>query len=360
MTSKTTKHSLARPGKQLGVLPARICGLFLLLLPFGDTLFAQGFQFDSGFPLEVMHVSIIGSDEEFTILLDSDMGHDGFVYLVDMYNYQIVAVDPAGEIAWRSGGQGQGPGEFRTPYRISAAPDGTVYVFDRFGSAISRFSRQGEFIDRRQVDFSFESVDGFVVHADDRIAISGTTSYGVPSDSAVHVFGPDFRHLRSFAPLPTAENRMVLSYHGAGPITLAADGNLIYVRRLPYDIYHYSVDGERLATFEGPFKYDVTADDLITVEERAGGLTISRPHVERPFFQPAVLLSDSSFVVDRREGEHRYWDLYTTSGGYVASTSVPEDWGVLVGYDKDRGVLWATGEHLLKPVLRRIQVSVRR
>ena len=336
-------------------------GLFLLFLPLpGDTGFAQDFQFDPGFPMEVADVSIIGSDEEFTVLLDADIGKNGFVYLVDMYNYQIVAVDPTGEIAWKSGGQGQGPGEFRTPYRLAVAPDSTVYVFDRFGSAISRFSRQGEFIDRKQVDFSFESVDGFVVHADGKITISGTTSYGVPRDSAVHVFDPDFRHLRSFAPLPTAENRMVLSYHGAGPITLTPKGNLIYVRRLPYDIYHYSIDGERLAALEGPFKYDVTADDVITVQERAGGLTISRSDVERPFFQPAVALSDSSFVVGRREGERRYWDLYTLSGGYVGSTSVPEDWGVLVGYDKSRSVLWTTGEHLLKPVLRRINVSVRR
>ena len=310
--------------------------------------------------MAVTDVSIIGSDEEFTVLLDADLGRNGTVYLVDMYNYQIVAVDPTGKIAWKSGGQGRGPGEFRTPYRLAVAPDGTVYVFDRFGSAISRFSSRGEFIDRRHVDFSFETVDGFVVHADGRIAISGTTSYGVPSDSAVHVFDPDFRHLRSFAPLPTAENRMVLSYHGAGPITPTAEGNLIYVRRLPYDIYHYSIDGERLGTSEGPFKYDVTADDLITVQERAGGLTISRPDVERPFFQPAVPLSDSSFLVGRREGEHRFWDLYTFGGGYVGSTSVPRDWGIVVGYDEDRSVLWTKGEHLLRPVLRRIHVSFRR
>ncbi len=321
---------------------------------------AQEFQFDADFPMELIDVSIIGLEEEFGVLLDSDLGWDGVVYLLDYSNSQVIAVDPSGEVAWRRGGEGQGPGEFRTPYRLTEARDGVLHVFDLYGRAISRFSPDGEFIDRRQVQATFEAVTDLVVHPDGRTAISGTSSYGVAMGWAVHVFTPDLRHVHSFGPLPTAENPMALSYHGAGPLTATPEGDLLYVRRLPYDIHRYSLDGDHLATFDTPFEYDVTADDRLNFEEReGGGITTSRSDVEMPRFGEAVMLADSLFVVSRREGDRRFLDLFTYDSGYVGTASIPADWGSLVGFDRNRGFLWTTGEHLLQPVLRRLHITLK-
>ncbi|MYC88939.1 MAG: hypothetical protein F4X22_11980 [Gemmatimonadales bacterium] len=105
---------------------------------------------------------------------------------------------------------------------------------------------------------------------------------------------------------------------------------------------------------EAPFEYGLTADDAVAITERAGRVEVRRPPVEFPFFSAAVALTDSTFLVPRRQGDARYWDFFTTGGRHLGSTAIPSEWGVAIGYDAERGVLWGRGEHLMEPVLRRI------
>ncbi|WP_419167057.1 6-bladed beta-propeller [Candidatus Palauibacter sp.] len=323
-------------------------------------LIAQQFQFDLGFPLVLEDVSIRGAEEDLGVLMDSALGPDGFVYVADVSSMQIIAFDPNGDVAWKSGRQGEGPGEFRGLYRITVGADGTIHAFDRATSSISRLTSDGSFVDRRRLEFAFPAMNDLVATADGRVAVSGITSYGFPTDSAVHVFDSELAYVRSFAPAPTAENSLALTYSGAGTVALTPAGDVLFVRRIPYEVYHYSLAGARLnGVIEAPFEYDFTADDVVTIEERAGRIEISRPQTEFPFFSAAVALTDSTFLVPRRQGESRHWDFFTTTGRYLGSTSIPSDWGVLIGYDSERRVLWARGEQKLEPVLRRLEVELR-
>lgn len=329
-----------------------------LLLALSESLAAvQQVRFDEGFPLIVEEVSIVGATQDLGITMDAALGPDGSIYVADMGSMQIVAFDQFGDLAWRSGGSGDGPGEFRALYRLAVASDGRIYAFDPSANAVSRFSPAGSFIDRRQLEFGFSKMDDLVVGPGSRMAIAGITPRGPAPDSAIHVFDSELQYINSYAPAPVAMNPMSLSYSGAGTIALTPEGRSLFVRRLPYEIYEYSLEGRRVNFIEAPFSYDLTPDDVVTINEGAGRFEISRPTKDVPAFHAATSLTDSTFIVSRREGTARYWDLFTRSGSHVASTEVPNDWGVIVGYDRARNVLWVLGRHQLEPVLHRLRLD---
>ncbi|MCY3601217.1 MAG: hypothetical protein OXN85_14720 [Gemmatimonadetes bacterium] len=339
-------------------LPMLLGLLWQLLEASIDPLAAlQQAQFDEGFPLRVEEISIVGLEHELGIVADAALGPDGSVHVADMGNAEVVAFDHTGDLAWRSGGSGDGPGEFRALYRLTVAADGTVYVYDPSANAISRLSSAGSFIDRQQLAFGFAKMDDLVVDGDGRLAIVGIAPRGPSPDSAIHVFDSELLYVSSFAPAPVAANPMSLAYSGAGTIALTPDGRALFVRRLPYEIHDYSLTGRRFTVIEAPFSYDLTPDDAISITEQSDRIEFGRPTSEVPVFHAAISLTDSTFVVGRREGTSRYWDLFTRDGRHIASTSVPNDWGVMVGYDLGRRVLWVLGEHRFEPVLRRLRLD---
>lgn len=74
------------------------------------------------------------------ILLD-----DGTACVIDTYWTRIECRESSGA-AFRFGGDGEGPGEFRYPNDIVRGPDGTIGVLDSRLSRMSFFDRKGEFL----------------------------------------------------------------------------------------------------------------------------------------------------------------------------------------------------------------------
>ncbi len=329
----------------------------VLTAPLG----AQTPEFAPEFPLVLESVEIYGAADDLGVLIDSELGPDGSVYLADMANSAIVVYSPLGELAWTAGGKGQGPGEFRTIYRMTVDLSGQIYVLDRSGNAVSRFTSTGEFIDRKQISFNFSHVDDMVVTTAGDVVVSGVTELGEGiRDSAVHVFDAELNHVRSFGPLPEAEDRRVLSYWGAGGLSITVDGQVVYTRRLPYEVYIYSIEGQLQAKIETPFSWDVSPDDVIKITERAGGIRIERDgDIIVPAIAPARPLGPHWLIGGHRAGVERFWDIFSVEGDYLGSTPVPVDWGLPVGYDAASGTLWAKGQHLMEPVIRKLGVRVR-
>ena len=342
--------------KSITAIGAAILG-HLIAAPLHSLTAEPQVQLDAGFPLIVEEISIVGSEHDLGIVADAALGPDGSVYVADMGPMEIIAFDPAGDLVWRSGGSGDGPGEFRALYRITVAPDGTIYAFDPTANAVSLVSSTGEFIDRHRMEFGFSKMDNLAAGSDGRLAIAGIAPRGPAPDAAIHVFDSDLQYSNSFASAPVAANPLSLVYSGAGTIAATPDGHMLFVSRSPYQIQEYSFSGERFNVVEPPVAYEMTPDDAVTITERAGRIEIGRPPTDVPVVHAAISLTDSVFVVGRREGTSRFWDLFTRSGRHLATTSVPSDWGVMVGYDSTRRVLWLLGEHQFEPVLRRLRLD---
>ena len=87
-----------------------------------------------------------GEDDEhiFGLLTDARCDAEGNVYLLDHQLSRITVVSPAGEYLAELGGEGDGPGECRTPQTLVMFDDGTVGLGQRFPGRFVRVTRTGE------------------------------------------------------------------------------------------------------------------------------------------------------------------------------------------------------------------------
>ncbi len=93
----------------------------------------------------------IGGDTQdgnqiFGVITDVCLDAEGNLYLVDQQLSRISVFDASGTFLRTIGREGDGPGEFRRPYRVFVTSGGEVRVLaSRFG-LVSRFTRMGEYL----------------------------------------------------------------------------------------------------------------------------------------------------------------------------------------------------------------------
>ncbi len=183
---------------------------------------------------------IVGREAALGKVLGGALGPDGSPHVLDPTTTEVIRFDPTGAVIGRFGRKGGGPGEFMLPYRITVGPDGTVHVFDFASSELSRFDSSGHFRSRHRTPFLLSQVDRIEVLPGRQVAFSGIASgYRPAEQSGVHVFDDTLAYIRSFGPVPLARDKAVLLYWGAGGITLTSQQEILYARRIPYEIYIY-------------------------------------------------------------------------------------------------------------------------
>ncbi len=67
----------------------------------------------------------------------------GRLYVADSGNHRIAVLDENGTLLFSFGGEGAGPGQFRTPYDVLVDDLGTVIVADTFNSRLQFFDSEG-------------------------------------------------------------------------------------------------------------------------------------------------------------------------------------------------------------------------
>lgn len=145
---------------------------------------------------------------------------------------------------------------------------------------------------------------------------------------------------------------------------MAPDGTIYAFDPTANAVSRFSSTGEFIDRHRMEFGFS-KMDDLAAGSDgrlAIAGITPRGPAPDSAIhvFDSDLLYSNSFasvFVVGRREGTSRFWDLFTRSGRHLATTSVPGDWGVMVGYDSTRRVLRVLGQHQFEPVLRRLRLD---
>lgn len=313
------------------------------------------------FPLRLGAPQVVGREAALGRVVDSELGADGTVYVVDFDNARVVAFSPEGRVLWRSGRKGRGPGEFQMPYRVGASPDGRVFVYDLGTGEMTRLSaRDGGYEGRWRLPFSFDQVDQVVPLSAAQLAVSGTTRGDLRArPRGVHRFAVGERELKyagSFGPLPAARDTLVQQMWGAGMLSRAANGDLLFSRAIPYEVYRFDASGRQKAMIRPPFGTRGTPDDAFRVVRSGRAVTLENAaaDVERPGI--AHELPGGRTLVLRSARERAWLDLFAADGRFLGSRGIPVSWGTVVGYDTSRNVLWLRGEEELEPVLYRVPV----
>lgn len=94
----------------------------------------------------------------------------GLLYLYDYVDAQIKAFDAAGDLRWRFGNRGRGPGEFTNALDLEVASDGTVWVLDSGTGRITVISPNGSL--RRMIQVSAARIKDVVPATNELIVTS--------------------------------------------------------------------------------------------------------------------------------------------------------------------------------------------
>ena len=171
---------------------------------------------------------------------------------------------------------------------------------------------------------------------------------------SIHTFDPDLRYQRSFGPVPPVEGEWVLERWGAGGVSLAESGDIIFTQRLPHRVYRFTRQGVLLWTSDevaessfGPDDAFVREQDGILTKFKTANQPVMRPH-------PALDAGDGWLVVSRSLGTERHVDVIGPDGHVRQTFEMPPSWRSISQSDPGRGWLWVKGERDAEPVFFRI------
>ena len=269
--------------------------------------------------------------------INLEVGPDGAVFVGDSGAQQIIKLSPEGEVIWRVGHEGQGPGEFRLLYRIAVGQDGSVVAFDMGTQDLSWFGADGTFIRRVNLAVRVYAVGSIELLPDGRVAM---LAY-VPSANrnSIHVFDTAGEHVDSFAPLPPAQDEQQLREWPAGFLE-ASGSDLIFTLNLPYEIHRFSYRGELLESIRRDYEF---------TEEPAGGDVAIAAGERLRYLGPPGFVPHPLGAKDLGDGwllggvltapDASIWDLFH-DGELVASFPAPNGWLTAADIDPQRRVLY--------------------
>lgn len=99
---------------------------------------------------------------------------DGLIAILDQGASQVLVFDDEGALVRRFGGEGDGPGEFRTAVDLRRRADDSLWVLDSRGMSVSQFSPDGEYVDELPAsDLSGDETFPLDVFFHDRFWVDG-------------------------------------------------------------------------------------------------------------------------------------------------------------------------------------------
>jgi hypothetical protein len=287
------------------------------------------------------------SDEHvFGLMIQAFSDDAGYVYLLDQQLSRVTMVSPDGQYVAELGGEGDGPGECRTPQAATLMPDGTVGLGQRFPGRFIKVDRQGNPAGNVDIGGENSPQTGFTMLVTG-LYRGGTLLVGslrqIPAetgqsrDSNLQRISPEGEVLAEFATASTyldfgkphfLEREMVapfLSAHTVGP-----DGRVYLAsERNSYAIEVYSPEGvlEKTITrdFKNPRRPQRTTDRLNALfEEQDRALPFRITWEVEPSDQTVgelIVLADGSLLVassrtylDLPEGIFCRYDVFDSRG----------------------------------------------
>lgn len=202
--------------------------------------------------------------------ISADVANDGATIVADLTEPAVHYLAPDGRLIWSLTAKGSGPGDVLQPYRVTIG-DGTVWVYDFRLRDVSIFSRTGKFVRRIRLALPMAIVDDIVAIGDTALAVLGVTRQAGYENQAIHVFDAGGAHKRSFGELAFATDRSMLNMSGTGTLARTAQNTLLYVRKGPYQLLEYGVEGRLRRSLAPPMAIAAVVDSLQRIETNAKG-----------------------------------------------------------------------------------------
>jgi hypothetical protein len=265
---------------------------------------------------------MVGASLALGLIVALSTTRDGAALVVDRSTSQVLRVTRDGRVAVRYGRSGDGPGEFRAPYRVVERSDGSIVVFDQANERFTEFTEDGRFVKRWATSARIANIGSLVALPNREIALTGVVRDPHAADRAIHVFDSTFRLTRSFGSLPRARARELLEQFIPGSLRVSRDGGLLYLRIVPYELHWYSTAGTHLRSLTVPRRVIESVDAFFSVR-RSGTTVTTTVERGRPYPLWALEMRDGRILAARTDAGEVQWDLIDSTGRLTRSVAAP-------------------------------------
>lgn len=327
----------------------RLLSVIVLLIPCRIVL-AQS----STLTIEVLRT--LGRDQEFGTLLGGAVAPDGTLLLADMSNNVIQRIDPRTGTVAMIGRAGRGPGEFSMLYRVAVAPDGKIFAFDLASGEVSTFATDGRFIRRAALPLALHQVGSMIVVGGRIVFTAPAFRAGPFSDSAVHLFDQDLRHLRSMGRIPAMEDKRRLEVLGTGFVTTFDPDHLLFTHRLTDSVAVFSLEGRPSVRLGLGRALAGRLEDAVQIEETDGRRTTRSNMTDIEYSTPAFRLDRSRFIVGRMLRGQQVFELFDLRGRRLAAAA-PRPSLAMIGPGREPRTFWGITTDDDVPVIQLVRFS---
>lgn len=125
------------------------------------------------------------------IMIDVDSNQN--IFVLDIQNYRLLKFDQNGQLKWRTGSKGQGPGEIEAPFDIKTTYEGGIVIADQ-GGKINFFDKNGNFQKMVKLEKVIKSIISF---SNDGIIFANLWVTGRPGIAAAY-FSEEGKFIKFF------------------------------------------------------------------------------------------------------------------------------------------------------------------
>ena len=280
----------------------------------------------------------------FGSIADIEIDASGRIYVLDGDAAEIRLFGSDGRHIRTVGGEGEGPGEFRSPSELFWSPEGDLWVADPVNVRFSVYSPELELLDTRVWQASVISSiwrGGF--GSDGRIRELGGRALAILGDDLAPIRSVRFPTLDvpTFSLVAETQEGMAVGISRRVPfmpsilVTMDSRGDPWFASSDEYAIFGLNTDGDtvRIVRRDGVEPLPVTPRDIEIAEEELAPLGARGAEIDlsllpevKPLLRSFTVADDGSLwvrVVTEADVEGHRYDLFDASGRFRGRLDTP-------------------------------------
>ena len=185
-------------------------------------------------------------------MTDIKIDNNGNIYLLLGEECQINKYDRHGNLLFKTGRKGRGPGELLAPQSLYVTEDQQIYVYDYKKYEIIHFNKLGKYLGAVKLR---HFINDFVITEKDNIIVLAAS----PTDKFI-TYDKSGKIINTFGEMVNGKIPMETMYLNNGVLACAGT-SFYYAATQPYYIYKYTTSGKLLSVITKKLPYKIILPD---------------------------------------------------------------------------------------------------
>jgi 6-bladed beta-propeller len=216
--------------------------------------------------------SMDGENDAFGRIMSAAFDSKGRIYVADDNHRRVSVFTADGRFVQHLGREGEGPGEFSTPWRVVVDPRDSVFVWDPGLARVTVFTPELRYarvfrVAPQWVVNSIEFLPG------GRLLFA---AYGRGEEGGLHVLRRDGAVERTFGPAVGGADLAGFEASLLGGSADVSGTTIVYSTKSPYQLFFYDLGGRLIRQCRGPAAWTTPPASVVVRSREGDGLQWNR------------------------------------------------------------------------------------